>query len=67
MTMQKPERLRRGDKVAVVSLSSGSLGEAKSIHKYHIAKERLGRDYGLRVVAMPHALKGKDFIYRHPI
>ena len=66
MTMQKPERLRRGDKVAVVSLSSGSLGEAKSIHKYHIAKERLERDYGLRVVAMPHALKGKDFIYRHP-
>ena len=66
MTLQKPERLRRGDKVAVVSLSSGSLGEARFIHKYHIAKERLERDYGLRVVAMPHALKGSDFIYRHP-
>lgn len=64
--MLKPERLRPGDKVAVVSLSSGSLGEAQFIHKYHLARERLERDYGLRVAAMPNALKGADYLYRHP-
>ena len=42
--MLKPQRLRPGDKVAVVSLSRGSLGEEQFIHKYHLAKERLERD-----------------------
>lgn len=64
--MIKPKRLSPGDRVAVVSLSSGSLGEPKSIHKYHIAKERLERDYGLRLCAMPNALRGRDYLYRHP-
>ena len=64
--MIKPKRLSPGDKVAVVSLSSGILGEDKFIHKYRIAKERLERDYGLRVEAMPNALRGVDYLYRHP-
>ena len=64
--MLKPQRLRPGDKAAVVSLSSGMLGEEQFIHKYHLAKERLERDYGLQVVAMPNALKGGDYLYRHP-
>lgn len=64
--MLKPQRLRPGDKVAIVSLSRGSLGEPQFIHKYYLAKERLERDYGLRVVAMPNALKGIDYLYRHP-
>ncbi len=64
--MIKPERLKRGDKVAIVSLSSGKLGEEKFIHKYYLAKERLENLYGLEVVAMPNALKGKDYLYRHP-
>ena len=64
--MKKPRHLRPGDKVAVVSLSRGLLGEAEFIHKYHLAKERLERDFGLEVVAMPHALSGVDELYRHP-
>ena len=64
--MLKPKHLSRGDKVAVVSLSSGILGEPQLIHKYRIAKERLERDYGLRVRAMPNALRGADYLYRHP-
>ena len=64
--MLKPQRLRPGDKVAIVSLSRGMLGEEQFIHKYHLAKERLERDYGLQVVAMPNALKGIDYLYRHP-
>ena len=64
--MLKPKRLSPGDRVAVVSLSSGILGEARFLHKYRLAAERLERDYGLRVEAMPNALRGEDFLYRHP-
>ena len=64
--MIKPRRLEKGDKIAIVSLSWGGLGDAKLIHKYGIAKERLERDFGLNVVAMPHALKGSEFVYAHP-
>lgn len=63
--MIKPKRLRPGDKVAVVSLSSGSLGEKNLVHKFDIAKERFA-SYGLECVAMPHALKGRDYVYSHP-
>ena len=54
----KPKMLKRGDKIAIVSLSSGVLGDEKMIHKYYIAKERLENDFGLEVVTMPNALKG---------
>ncbi len=64
--MIKPKRLRPGDEVAVVSLSSGILGEPRFIHKLYLAKERLERDYGLRLRAMPNALRGTDWLYRHP-
>ncbi len=63
--MIKPERLKKGDKVAIVSLSGGMLGEDMFIHKFNLAKERL-EAYGLEVVAMPNALKGSEFIYKHP-
>ena len=64
--MRKPKHLRRGDKVAIVSLSSGMLGEDWAIHKLHIAKERLERDFGLEVAVMPNALKGIQYLYDHP-
>ena len=50
--MIKPEKLKKGDKVAIVSLSTGLLGEDNLIHKYYIAKERLEKDFGLEVVVM---------------
>ena len=64
--MIKPKRLQKGDKVAIVSLSRGMLGEKMFIHKYEIAKQRLEEDYGLQVVVMPNALKGIDYLYQHP-
>ena len=63
--MIKPKRLYKGDKVAIISLSSGMLGEKMFIHKYNLAKKRL-EEYGLEVVAMSNALKGIDYLYRHP-
>ncbi|MEG0943933.1 MAG: LD-carboxypeptidase, partial [Angelakisella sp.] len=64
--MIKPKKLNRGDKVAIVSLSWGGLGDDNYIHKFNIAKERLERDFGLEVVCMPNALKGSEFVANHP-
>lgn len=64
--MIKPEKLHKGDKIAIVSLSWGGLGDESLIHKYHIAKARLEQDFGLEVVTMPHALAGSKFVYEHP-
>ncbi len=64
--MIKPEMLQKGDKIAVVSLSSGILGDDEFIHKYYIAKKRLEEEFGLEVIAMPNALKGSKFVYEHP-
>ena len=58
--MIKPNALKKGDKIAIVSLSWGGLGDAGLIHKYYIAKDRLEKDFGLTVVTMPNALKGTD-------
>lgn len=64
--MIKPKKLKKGDKVAVVSLSWGGLGDDNFIHKFTIAKNRLEQEFGLEVVCMPHALKGSDFVAMHP-
>ena len=64
--MIKPKPLKAGDKVAIVSLSWGGLGDKDLIHKYYIAKERLEKEFGLEVVAMPNALKGSEFVDKHP-
>lgn len=62
----RPRRLRRGDTVAAVSLSSGMMGDPQFIHRYEIARERLEGDFGLRLVPMPHALSGSRFIEENP-
>ena len=64
--MIKPKRLQSGDTVAVVSLSSGMLGEKEFIHKFYLARERLERDFGLKLIAMPNALRGREYLDLHP-
>ncbi len=64
--MIKPKRLKKGDKIAIVSLSWGGLGDENFIHKFYIAKERLEKDFKLEVICMPNALKGSEFIAQHP-
>ncbi len=63
--MIKPERLNKGDKIAMVSLSWGGLGEPKFIHKYEIAKKRLLDEFGLELVPMPHSLLGEKYVLDH--
>lgn len=51
--------------VAIVSLSSGVLGERFVRHELEIGVRRL-EEHGLDVRFMPHALKGIDYVRDHP-
>lgn len=66
MNLIKANKLRKGDKIAVVSLSWGGAGDEKIIARYERAKGRLEKEYDFEVVAMPHALKGSEFVDQHP-
>ena len=64
MNLIKPPRLRPGDTVAAVSLSSGLAGSHPQV--YETAKRNLDEVFGLTVIETPHALKSNDWLYRHP-
>ncbi len=64
--MIKPEKLHVGDKVALVSLSSGSFGEEKNKERLKRTVYNLENIFGLEVVIMPNALIGKQNVYEHP-
>jgi muramoyltetrapeptide carboxypeptidase LdcA involved in peptidoglycan recycling len=63
--MIKPKPLHRGDKVAIVSLSSGNLGEAKNKHQLDLGIQRL-HELDLVPVIMNNSLKGVQYLYDHP-
>ena len=61
----KPEKLKKGDKVAIVSLSRGVLGEKFAKHELDLGIKRL-KEYGLDPVIMPNSLKGIEYLHDHP-
>jgi len=63
--MNKPKALKLGDKVAIVSLSSGMLGEGFNAHNLKLGIKRL-EQFGLIPVFMPNSLKGIDFLDKNP-
>lgn len=63
--MIKPKRLKVGDTLATISLSSGMGGDSEILYRYQQGKKQL-MDMGFNVVEVPHALLGSDFIYSHP-
>ena len=63
--MQYARKLRKDDRVAIVSLSSGMLGESFCSHNIEIGTGRL-RAYGLEPVFMPNALKGIEYLQANP-
>lgn len=63
--MQYAVKLKKGDKVAIVSLSSGMLGEEFCSHNIEIGVKRL-KEYGLIPVFMPNALKGIAYLEANP-
>ncbi len=63
--MIKPKELKVGDKVAIVSLSSGMLGEDFANHNLILGQKRL-QELGLVPVFMPNSLKGITYLKEHP-
>lgn len=63
--MIKPNMLQHGNKVAIVSLSSGMLGEEFCNHNLEIGVKRL-KEFGLEPVFMPNTLKGIEYLNEHP-
>lgn len=63
--MQKPERLKVGDTIATISLSSGTAGEPEILWRYQQGKQQL-IEMGFNVVELTHTLAGTKFIYNHP-
>ena len=57
--------LKKGDKVAIVSLSSGILGEKFAEHELKLGIKRL-KEFGLVPVVMNNSLKGIDYLKKHP-
>ena len=64
--LQKPPRLKAGDTVAAVSPCHGWAGDASIIWRYELGVRRLREAFSLRVIPAPHALKGSDYLRRHP-
>ena len=51
--------------VAIVSLSSGTIGEDFVRHEVEIGVKRL-ENFGMNVRFMPHAMKGIEYVKNHP-
>lgn len=64
--MIKPQKLKRGDKIASVSLSWGGAGDNGIIERYKIGKKRLQEIFGIEVVEMKNTLKGSEYLYKNP-
>jgi Uncharacterized proteins, homologs of microcin C7 resistance protein MccF len=63
--MIKPYALKKGDHVAIVSLSAVVLGEKFAKHELNRGKQRI-EELGLIPEFMPNSLKGIEFIKNHP-
>lgn len=64
--LRKPEMLKKGDKVALVSLSSGIAGDTEFLWRYKVAKKRLDMNFSLKGIEMENTLTGSEFVYNNP-
>lgn len=64
MNLIKPKALKRGDKIATISLSWGGAGELR--HRYIQGKKQLQDIFGLEVIETKNALKSAKWIYENP-
>ncbi|BDR59476.1 S66 family peptidase [Xylocopilactobacillus apicola] len=60
-----PSNLEKGDRIAIVSLSRGTLGEKSAKHQLDLGLKRL-QELGLKPELMPNALKGVKYLAAHP-
>lgn len=60
----KPRALRKGDTVALITLSWG--GAAEFPERYESGKKQIEETFGLKVIETPNALKSADWIAQNP-
>lgn len=63
--MIKPPRLKSGDTIAAISISSGLAGESDILWRYEQGKKQL-EALGFNVVELKMTLAGIDEVYAHP-
>lgn len=61
-----PKKLKKGDTIALISISGGRAGDEDMLKRYETGKNRLEEIWGVKVVTTPHALAGSQFLYEHP-
>lgn len=61
-----PSKIKKGDTVAFISISGGRAGDADMLPRYNIGKKRFEEKYGVKVIQTPNALKGSEYLYKHP-
>lgn len=66
LNLIKPSALKRGDKIATVSLSWGGAGDKEILWRYNQGKKRLQEEFGFEVIEMENTLKGTEYLYNHP-
>ena len=64
MNFIKPPKLRAGDTVAAISLSSGAADEFPQV--YAAAKRNVERTLGVKLIETPNALRDDSWLYRNP-
>ena len=61
-----PKALKRGDTIALISISGGRAGDGDMLYRYEIGKKRLEDIWGVKVIITPNALAGSQYLYEHP-
>ena len=62
--MIKPRKLQAGDTVAAISLSWGGPGTFP--HRYEAGKGQLQKEFDLKVIETPHALRDDAWLHKNP-
>lgn len=62
----KPKALKKGDAVALISISGGRAGDNDMLPRYQVGKTRLEELFEINTIATPNSLKGSDYLYKHP-
>ncbi len=64
--LEVPKVLKRGDTIALISISGGRAGDEDMLYRYEVGKRRLEEIWGIHVILTPNALAGSNFLYEHP-
>ena len=65
MKFLKPNNLKKGNNVAIISSSRGTIGEKFARHEVELGIKRM-KEFNLNPIFMPNSLKGIKYLSDHP-